>query len=599
MHNFILFIKEIRIYKKKELREAFHSLPKKQLLTFYIFTIIAFVSTLIILSKINDSFMVEIPADGGTISEGIIGMPTLVNPVLALSDADKDLTSLVYSGLMRKQSDGTFIPDLAKDEPIISQDGKNYTFTIKDNAKFQDGSHVTADDIIFTIDKIKNPLIKSPRKTDWDGISVEKKDDKTVVFLLNQPYISFMDNTTIGILSASIWKNVNDTEFSISPLNIKAIGSGPYLIKSIDKNSDGIPVKYSLKRFRDFTLGSPHITYLNIISYSNEKDLLKDLLGHYIDQASGISPNNADNILKSKYIINTATLPRIFGLFFNSSKNKIFTDPQVTKALNIALDRQEMVDQILNGYGTIGYNPVIKSISSIDQDAKYNTSLISEANLILDKAGWVMGEDGIRTKGGAVTSSVTKKVGKKTVTQKVTTTTPSVRLSFSITTGDTPELQKAVSLIKDQLLKIGVDVDIQKIYVISQLNQIIRARDYEALFFGQFINHESNLYSFWHSSQKLDPGLNIAMYSNSKVDAILESLQKTLDRDDRANKYQELAKEFNNNIPALLVYSPEYLYVTSAKLKDINLDLITVPSDRFASVYTWHADTDHVWRIFN
>ncbi len=235
MHNFLTFIKEFKIPQKKELKNARASFSRKEFNIFTIIIIVAIISMLSIIGRINASFMVAIPADGGTITEGIIGMPILVNPVLALSDADKDLTSLVYSGLMRKMPDGSFINDLAESYNI-SSDGMTYTFILKKKgAKFQDGSKITANDIVFTIEKIKDPLIKSPRKIGWDGVSVSKKDDNTIIFTLKQPYISFLDNTTIGILPLHIWKNVTPAEFGLSPLNIKAVGSGPYKIDSVSK----------------------------------------------------------------------------------------------------------------------------------------------------------------------------------------------------------------------------------------------------------------------------------------------------------------------------------------------------------------------------
>jgi peptide/nickel transport system substrate-binding protein len=147
------------------------------------------------------------------------------------------------------------------------------------------------------------------------------------------------------------------------------------------------------------------------------------------------------------------------------------------------------------------------------------------------------------------------------------------------------------------LEKLGASIEI-KVYETGPLNNIIRSRDYEALFFGQIVNHESDLFSFWHSSQKNDPGLNIAMYSNKNVDDLLESAQKTLNTDTRLNKYQDFIKEFNADTPALLIYSPKYLYATSLKLNNINLGTLTNPSDRFLSIYKWYADTDHVWKIF-
>ena len=552
---------------------------------------------IVMLAKINSMFLVDVPVSGGTITEGIMGVPTLVNPVIALSDADKDLTSLVYSGLMRKTPEGKLIPDLAESY-TVSPDGTNYTFLIKKNAKFQNSKNVTADDIIFTIEKIKDPLTKSPRKLSWDGVSVSKKDDLTVVFTLSSPYISFIDNTTIGILPSSLWKNVSANEFNISPQNTKAIGSGPYKINSVIKNSDGIPTEYKLERFNNFSLGKPIIKYINIISYSNENDLIKALTGHKIDQAGGLSPENIQNINKDKYAIHTATLPRIFGIFFNNNNNKIFTDINVVKAINEAVDRQDIINQVLGGYGTPISNPIPEKIISNENVMIYTSKNIDEANSILDKAGWVLGSDGIRTKGGTTSKTITKKVKGKTTTQVVKSTSPSQRLSFSLTTGDTPELKQTTLLIKDQLQKIGVEVNIEKVYETGQLNQLIRARNYEALLFGQLINYESDLYSYWHSSQRVDPGRNIAMYNNSKVDTILESIQKTLDVNDRTKKYQDLAKEFDTNIPAIMIYSPEYLYITSSHLNNIPLLNMTVPSDRFSSVYLWSVDTDKVWKIF-
>jgi peptide/nickel transport system substrate-binding protein len=599
MRKFILFIKEFHIYKKKELLAAVSSFSNKQFILFMAAILIATISTVVILCRINSMFLVSVPVSGGTISEGIVGVPTLVNPVIALSDADKDLTSLIYSGLMRKTPEGDFIPDLAESYSV-SPDGINYTFVLKKNLEFHNGTKITADDVIFTIEKIKDPFIKSPKATDWSRVSVSKVDEYTVVFTLAQSYISFLDSTTIGILPSNLWKNVDSSQFNLSLLNTKAVGSGPYKIKSVQKDDDGVSEKYKLERFDSFALGKPRIKYLNIISYSNEKDLVGALLDNLIDQAGGISPENTKKIKDGKYVIKESTLPRIFGIFLNSNNNKIFADQNVIKAINNALNKQDVVDQVLLVYGSTINNPVPEKIIHNELNEKFNSQSLDEARQILDKAGWLVGSDGIRTKENSSTKTVTKKVGGKTIIQKVEVKsfTPPTRLSFSLTTGDTPELKKTIEIIKEQMGQIGVEVDIKKVYETGQLNQLIRARNYEALFFGQIINHESDLYSYWHSSQKTDPGLNIAMYNNKKVDLLLESIQKTLDINNRLDKYEELVKEFNNDIPAILIYSPKYLYVTSPNLNSVSINNITVPSDRFMSVYTWAVDTDRVWKIF-
>jgi peptide/nickel transport system substrate-binding protein len=598
MHNFLSFIKEFRLPKKEEIEGAIASFSRRELIVFATAGIIALASIILILIRINNIFMVTIPANGGSLKEGIVGMPALVNPVLALTDADKDLTALVYSGLMRKMPDGTFIPDLAESYDV-SKDQITYTFVIKDNAKFQDGKKVTADDVVFTIAKIQDPLIKSPRKMSWEGVAVGKKDDRTVVFTLKQPYISFMDNMTIGILPEHIWKNVSVQEFGLSNLNIKATGTGPYQIESVLKNGDGIPDEYNLKHFTNFALGVPHIKYVNIISYANEKDLIKALVNHDIDQASGISPENAADVKDAGYAIHTSTLPRMFGMFFNSSKNNIFSDKTVIDAFDKTLDRQEIIDKVLGGYGTVIHNPIPEAITNDKIDIKYDNPSPDEAKNLLEKSGWIMNSDGIRVKGGATTITKTRKVGGKIITEtvKVPSKSPAVRLSFSLTTGDAPELKHAAELIKEQLGKVGAEVNI-KIYETGPLNQLIRGRDYESLFFGQVVNHESDLFSFWHGTQKQDPGLNIAMYDNKASDLILEKIQKTPDRDKRIDEYVDLINEFNKNKPALLIYSPKYLYATSSDLSRVSSLTLTVPSDRFVLIYTWYASTDHVWKIF-
>ena len=598
MRKFISFIKGFHFYKRKELLEAAASFTKKQSAIFLSLVVLSIILVVILLAKINSTFMVSVPISGGSITEGIIGVPTLVNPVGAITDADKDLTALVYSGLMRKDEYGEIIPDLASSYEI-SPDGKNYTFILKDDARFHDGEKVTADDVVFTIEKIKDPIVKSPRRMSWDGVSVYKTDDKTVVFTLAQPYISFLDNTTIGILPVHLWKDVNVNEFNINPLNTsKAIGSGPYKIVSVLKNKDGIPEEYKLKRFTRFALGKPLIKRINIVSFSNEKDLIKALTNGSIDQAGGVSSENSEMLEKEGFAIHTATLPRIFGIFFNSEKNKIFSDENVVRAIDMGIDRQEIVNKILGGYGSVIHNPVPGDVVYDENIENYERSRVDEAVNLLDKAGWKLGEDGIRTKGGTTSKVVTKKVNGKTVKQTVNSQEPLTRLSFSIITGDTPELRQTAELIKEQLAKIGVEVNIDRVYETGQLNQLIRAREYEALFFGQVVNHESDLYSFWHSSQKRDPGLNIAMYNNPKVDSALELIQKILKPEDRMGKYENLKKEFDAKIPAILIYSPEYIYATSPSLNNIYLETITISSDRLSSVYKWAADRDNVWKIF-
>src|ERR1035437_4734873 len=209
---------------KDQINSAINTFSKKEWTFFVVLVITLFISTLLILQSINKSLMVSIPLRGGSISEGIIGTPRFINPILANSPADLDMVSLIYSGLMRKNPDGTLSLDLAKNY-AMSKDGLTYTFTLKDKIYFQDGEPVTADDMIFTVNEAKDPVIQSPREIDWKGVTATKIDDKTIEFTLKQPYPDFLDSATLGIMPASVW---NNSPIELNNANINPVGSGPY-----------------------------------------------------------------------------------------------------------------------------------------------------------------------------------------------------------------------------------------------------------------------------------------------------------------------------------------------------------------------------------
>lgn len=218
----------------------------------------------------NESLKVSIPRKGGSFSEGIVGTPRFINPVLAISDADKDLTQVLYSGLMKRDNSGTLIPDLAESFSV-SPDGKVYTFTLKENLYFHDGSKVTADDIVYTVEMVQNPLVKSPIKTNWEGITVKKDSDRTVSFTLKQRYVSFLENTTLGILPKKLWGSLTPEQFPLSDLNTKPVGSGPYKMDGITKNSSGIPTSYTLTSFSKFDDGEAYIKKIHFVFFGNER----------------------------------------------------------------------------------------------------------------------------------------------------------------------------------------------------------------------------------------------------------------------------------------------------------------------------------------
>jgi peptide/nickel transport system substrate-binding protein len=587
-------IRALKILNKlpevSKINAALFSFSKKERLIFSGLVVVLILSTILILNTINRHFMVTMPMYGGSITEGIIGTPRFINPVLANSIADQDLVSLIYSGLMRKNSDGDLVPDLAE-KYDISNDGLTYTFTLKDDIYFHDDEPVTVDDIIFTIETVKDSIIKSPHKANWDGIAVSKIDEKTVEFSLKQPYASFLENTTLGIMPAHLW---SDTPIELSTVNTTPVGSGPYMINNVNKQASGTIDYYELKSFKKFALGEPYIKNITLYFYSNEDDLVKALQNKEVDQISSITPSNAERLRGDGYRIESAILPRVFGLFFNQNNNQIFLDKTVISAINQAIDKDKIVSEVLSGYGVVIDEPIPPSMI---QYQKVSDSIDLSREEILQKVeksladdGWEKNSEGFLEK---TTQEKTTSKG-KTVAGKKTTKL----LEFSISTSDAPELAKAAALIQSDLTAIGMKVDIQTFEVNSLNQDVIRPRKYDALLFGQIINNESDLFAFWHSSQRLDPGLNIAMYTNATVDKILEDAFVTINKDSRVKKYIQFENEIKKDMPAVFLYTPNFIYIVPENLMGISMDNITFPSNRFSDVYLWYTEKYNVWKIF-
>lgn len=559
------------------IRRAIASFSLGEKFVFGIFLFVALITAFTTTRSLNSLFLTEIPKKGGSFTEGLIGTARYINPTLAFSDTDRDISSLVYSGLLKAKPDGTFVGDLASDYSI-GEDGKTYTFNIKEDAVFHDGIKVTADDVIFTIQKIQDPSLKSPKRANWDGVVAEKINDKTVEFKLKQAYAPFIENTTLGILPKHIWKDAGVDEFAFSQFNIEPIGSGPYKVSKVTRNTSGIPQSITLESFNHYSLGTPFINSIKFIFYQNEKTLADAYKNGAFKSFHSVSGETAKALLQTGTNIERYPLPQVFAIFFNQNHNPIFTHKEVREALNMITDRNDILNKTLHGFGTESLSPIPQGLAkNTSLTGTMNKSSLDDAKALLEKAGWKKNTEGI---------------------YELKTKTKTETLAFTIATGNAPELKQGAELIKNQWEALGAKVDLN-VFEMTDLNQtIIRPRKYDALFFGEVVGRELDLYAFWHSSQRNDPGLNISMYTNAKVDKLLEDSRITSDPEKRIAMYQQIEREILNDLPAVFVYSPDFIYILPKEIKGFSIGKIVIPSDRFSDIEKWYIETDYVWNIF-
>ncbi len=578
-----LFSRNFALPKAARVEEAIGNFSLTEKAIFYTLAAILVVSSIKALYDMNMAVSVDVPNRGGNLTEGVIGLPRFINPVLALSDADRDLNSITYSGLLKATPQGNLVPDLAQSYSI-SSDGLTYTFTLKPKLKFHDGTALTADDVVFTIERAEDPTIKSPKRPNWEGVLAQKVDDLTVKLTLKQPYSPFLENTTLGILPKHIWNNVTSDEFPFSQFNIEPVGSGPYKLKSVERNSSGIPISYRLEAFDGYAFGAPLISNVIIRFFQSNGDLMAAYKNGVIESMAGISPGQAADIKANGGRVEETPLPRIFAVFFNQNQAPVLANKEVRQALELATDKEQIVETVLGGAGIAIDGPVppglLPTLSGTSgNSAKQNiTDRIAAAKKLLENANWKLNS----------VSGVYEKKVKKAV----------VPLSFSISTSNAPELKAAAMMLVVMRQKIGVKVDV-KISDIGELNQnVIRSRKYDALLFGEIIGRDLDMFAFWHSSQRNDPGLNIALYTNAKVDKLLENARTISDQKSRLDKYLAIEQEIQNDIPAIFIYSPNFLYVVPKNLKGFSLGHITVPAERFLGIEKWYVETERVLQIF-
>jgi peptide/nickel transport system substrate-binding protein len=578
--------KNINLPGGRLLGKTIHSFSQKERNIFSVLFVCLIISATSLLLRVNNTFLVEVPKYGGTIIEGVIGTtPQKINPVetnpFTSPVAENDLVALIYSGLMRQLPNGELIPDLAQSYKV-SADALKYTFILKDDLQWHDGKSITSADVKFTIDKVQDSEIKSPHQGNWNNITVETPDEKTVVFTLKQPYAPFIQNTTLGILPKHLWENVYAENLSSNPLNTKPVGSGPYKIKKFRLNGDNTIDYYELEAFDHFALGKPFVEIIQLKFFKNEADLINAYKNGSVTNINSISLDKVKELEKDHTILR-GKLPRTFGAFLNQNKTEIFTQIEVRRALDTAVGQQEIIDSVLFGYaypllgpippGSFGY------VQNSEEQLPNAGQRITAAKYILENAGWKKDANGV----------LTKKIGKKTLP-----------LSFSIsTTKEVPELLAVAEMLKVNWEQIGAKVEIKSFETKDNLrNYAIRPRDYEVLLFGEIIGVNSDPYAFWHSSQRLDPGLNISSYANITVDKALTESRATKDTETRTKDYQTFQNEIKKDIPAIFLYAPQFVYATQNSIHGVGLNTLNTPSERFLDAYAWYMNTEHIWKIF-
>ncbi|MDD4412078.1 MAG: peptide ABC transporter substrate-binding protein [Patescibacteria group bacterium] len=508
------------------------------------------------------------PDEGGKYIEGSIGSPQFINPIYSsLNEVDADLSKLIYSSLFNRDKNGFLAQDLV-DSYTLSPDQKTYTFNLKKNVKWHNGSELKADDVVFTIETIQDSSFHSPLRTSLAGVGVKKIDDYSFSLELPEPFAPFIELLTFGILPKETWEEISPSSMSLTDLNLHPIGSGPYQFTSLTKDKTGLIHAINLEINQDYYGDKPFISKMTFKFFPTSEELISSLNDGQIDGGSYLSNDDIKNInSKNSYNIHKLNLPENTAVVFNLRNKDEFSNIKFRQALAYAINKQKIVGDIFGENAEAVDSPInTKSFGYSSDITKYNYNL-GESKKLLRDLGWelksVKDEDGLwQTKNNQV-------------------------LSVKLTVPDSIETIKMAEAISSAWQELGIKTDLNIISK-NDLNKAISSKNFTAMVYSWSVGMDPDPYVMWHSSQSGERGQNITGYKNEKVDKLLEDGRLTNNIQLREKDYIEFQKIITQDVPAIFLYSPRYIYLQNKRIKGFDVNVVTSPEDRFDNISSWY-----------
>lgn len=475
-----------------------------------------------------------------TITVGSLADAKRLIPLLASDSASGEISSWIYNGLTKYDKNIKVIGDLAESWEI-SPDGLTIIFHLRKNVYWHDGKKFTSEDVVFTYETIIDPKIPTPYSSIYGPVEkVEALDKYTVKVIYKEPYAPALESWGMGIIPKHVLdgKDITNEFYNRNP-----IGTGPYKLKEWITGQ-----KIVLEAFDKYFEGRPNIDRYISRVITDTATMFLELKFGGID-FMGLTPP------QYKLQANTDLFKKYFQKFRYPSfgytylgynlLDKRFSDKRVRQAITYAIDKKAIIAGVLLGFGnpctgpfppeSWAYNPNVK-------DFEYNPK---KALQLLKEAGWTLDEDGLLTKNGEP-----------------------FKFTVLINQGNEARL-KTAQIIKENLKKIGIDINIKVLEWQTLLHEFIDKKRFEAVIMGWALSRDPDIYDIWHSSKTREGEFNFISYKNEEVDRLLLEGRRTFDFKKRKKIYHRIHEILAEEQPCTFLYVPDALPVLHKRFKGV------------------------------
>jgi peptide/nickel transport system substrate-binding protein len=515
------------------------------------------------------------PVSGGVYAEGLIGTIRRLNPILDVhNQVDRSIDQLLYDSLVAFDSRALPVPELAESWSI-SADATLYTVSLRRDAVWHDGEPISSDDVIYTFSKLQDEDYPGPEDLHefWQEVNIIRLDEHSVQFQLPEAYAPFLDYLSVGLLPDHLLRGVSAGELIDHPYNLQPVGTGPFVLDRFIQEQDGQITGVRLLAFKQYYGEGPFLERIEFAFFEGQDEALQAYYSGEIQGIGDVGSSIIDAVLLEPNLnLFSAPVPELTMVFLNNQhpEKDYFGEKEFRKALMMAINREWIINETLDGQAVIAVGPILPDSWS------YSTALApipfdpEMAASTLTSLGWELPE-------GATPGTV-----------EYQRTQDERTLGFELAYPDDPLFARTADLLAGSWERLGISVELIAVGADELMDEYLEPRQYEAVLTRLDLSRypDPDPYPFWHDTQ-VDTGQNFAGFDDRNISLWLEGARTTPDIIQRTELYRNFQHRFQDQVPSLLLYYPVYNYAIDRQVQGVSIGPVLDPSQRFEDAAEW------------